>query len=54
MFPQEEKAWWELFSFPIEPNQKVWTSLRPESRADPPSVSHFPAAAEWAISFRPA
>jgi len=28
----------------VEPNRKVWISLRLESRAYPPSVSHFPAA----------
>jgi len=46
--------------FPVEPgflavNRRVQLSLRPELRADPPSVSvHFPAAAMREIWFRPA
>ena len=44
------KAELALLLFPIEPIQRVWISLRPELRADPPTVSvHFPAAAEWGI-----
>ena len=54
MFLLEEKGWWELSLFRIERNRKVWTSLHPESRADPPSVSHFPAAVTRGIWFRPA
>jgi hypothetical protein len=44
------KAELALLLFPIEPIPRVWISLRPELRADPPTVSvHFPAAAEWGI-----
>jgi len=38
----------------IERNRRVQIALRPGSRAYPPSVFHFPAAAEWGIWFRPA
>jgi hypothetical protein len=49
-FLRAAKAWLELFLFLTEPIPKVWISLRPELRADPPSVSvRFPAAAEWGI-----
>ena len=48
--PAAAKAELAWLLFPIEPIRRVWISLRPESRADPPTVSvHFPAAAERGI-----
>ena len=44
-FPKAGKVDWEYFWFPIEPIRRVWTSLHPGLRADPPSASvHLPAA----------
>lgn len=56
VFQKVEQAYWEWSLSLIEPIRRVWTSLRPELRADPPSasVSHFPAAASRGIWFRPA
>ncbi len=52
MFLKEAKAWWELFSFPIELTRRVWISPRPELRADPPSASvHLPAAVRGGFDF---
>ena len=44
--PQEQQALWVSSTFLTEPNWRVQISLHPESRAYPPSVSHFPAAVE--------
>ncbi len=50
-YQRVEKACRESCWFLIEPNRRVWISLRLEPRSDPPSVSvsHFPAAASRGI-----